>query len=97
MNATVIINELSIDAENFQKEMINSNGSEKVKIRFNFKVKSEDYHDVTTLLYNNKFLVQVPEEELKFKATIQNYSTSITNLYEENNVGDFQLELVETE
>lgn len=70
-------------------------GKERIKAGFDFKVKSEDYHDVTTLLYLNDFIIRIPEMELEFPATISNYSTSITNLYKENEVGDFRLELIE--
>jgi len=63
-------------------------------ISFTFEVKSEDYHDVTTLLYEGKFLVELPEKDEKFTGTIQEYSTSVTNLYESGNVGVFKLSLL---
>lgn len=93
MEKTVIINEVSLVVEDFQvyrKE-------KPLKISFQFQVKSEEYHEITTLLYKNDFKVEVPEENLNFDAVISNYSTSITNLYEENNVGEFRLELMEKE
>jgi Protein of unknown function (DUF3219) len=71
------------------------NGKKHKKIAFDFKVSSKDYHDITTLLYKNGFVVKVPSENLEFNASIHTYSTSLTNLYEEGAVGDFQLELVE--
>ncbi|RXT06949.1 DUF3219 family protein [Ammoniphilus sp. CFH 90114] len=52
---------------------------------------------MTTLLYKQSFDVKVPGSKLEFRGTIVNYSTSITNLYKENEVGDFRLELIEQE
>lgn len=60
-----------------------------------FDVTSDDYHDVTTLLYKGSFDVKVPERSLAFKGTIRQYSTSFTNLYEKGNVGEFKLSLIE--
>nr|WP_163971452.1 DUF3219 family protein [Oceanobacillus halotolerans] len=60
-----------------------------------FPVTHHDYHDVTTLLYENDFHVKVPEEDISFSATIAAYSTSITNLYEKDAVGKFYLQLLE--
>lgn len=53
------------------------------------------YHDVTTLLYRNDFVVNIPSEELEFQAEIYTFWTSFTNLYEQGAVGDFHLELIE--
>jgi len=82
MQRKVLINNFPIEAKNFQKE-----ASERWKISFEFTVTHEDYHDVTTLLYENDFIVKVPAENLEFPATISNYSTSITNLYEAGAAG----------
>lgn len=70
------------------------NGKNKIFVKF--YVKSEEYHEVTTLLYKGRFQVEVPQQNLNFNGEIQEYSTSITNLYEANQVGDFSLVLVET-
>jgi len=86
----VLINDVPIEAFNYRKE-----DSHRYKINFDFIVKHEDYHDITTLLYENDFIVKVPKENLEFVATITNYSTSITNLYEEGAEGKFKLELTE--
>ncbi|WP_010529192.1 DUF3219 family protein [Lentibacillus jeotgali] len=91
----VIINDMEINASNVQVESITKNDEARTKLSFDFKVTHEAYHDVTTLLYENDFVVKVPEEKLKFPAVISNYSTSITNLYEPGAVGDFKLELTE--
>ncbi|MFD1738669.1 DUF3219 family protein [Bacillus salitolerans] len=66
-----------------------------IQISVNFKVTSAEYHDMTTLLYNGTFEVKVPERNLTFQGTIIKYSTSITNLYKEDQVGDFSLSLLE--
>ncbi|WP_067726602.1 DUF3219 family protein [Oceanobacillus damuensis] len=95
MNITVMINELTIDATDLHVESVNVNGNEFKKVRFDFKVASEDYHEITTLLYKNDFNVKIPEKNIEFPAVINNYSTSITNLYEADAVGDFILELIE--
>ena len=92
MVSKVQLDNMVINITGFQQEFID----EKRKITFDFKVKSgEEYHDITTLLYKQTFDVKVPEKNIEFRGTISNYSTSITNLYEEGNVGDFKLELVE--
>ncbi|GAB3807584.1 DUF3219 family protein [Virgibacillus kimchii] len=90
MYKKVLINNFPIEAKKFTKE-----AGERIKIGFEFTVTHEDYHDVTTLLYENDFTVKVPDENLAFRATISNYSTSVTNLYKEGAEGEFKLELVE--
>lgn len=95
MNQKVIINDLTINAVNYHEETVTKEGEDLLKIGFDFKVRSDESHDVTTLLYKNDFTVQVPGRNIEFSATIHKYSTSITNLYEEGAVGDFKLELIE--
>lgn len=92
MTQKILINNFPLEVNNLQRET-----SERIKISFDFIVTHENYHNVTTLLYENDFIVKVPEENLKFPATITNYSTSITNLYEEGAEGEFKLELIEKE
>ncbi|MCE4051382.1 MULTISPECIES: DUF3219 family protein [Bacillaceae] len=65
-------------------------------IKIIFDVASDDYHEITTLLYKGAFHVTVAEKDLAFHAAIQQYSTSITNLYEKGNTGEFTLTLLET-
>ncbi|HLR80440.1 MAG TPA: DUF3219 family protein [Bacillota bacterium] len=93
----VLINDTPFKAIDFTEETIKDDYCEKElqKITFHFNVTSKTYHEVTTLLYKNDFHVHVPDRNLSFPATIANYSTSITNLYKENEVGTFYLELVE--
>lgn len=93
--AKVKINDRTLHVENLTKDVIQKDGKEAILISFEFQVKSEDYHEITTLLYKNDFRVEIPDAELDFQAVIYNYSTSITNLYEENKVGEFRLQLIE--
>ncbi|WP_241156671.1 DUF3219 family protein [Bacillus sp. FJAT-42376] len=88
----VYVNDRLIEAADFVHERENGRHI----IRFHFKVKSgADYHDTSTLLYQNDFAVKVPDKNLSFQAIIKQYSTSADNLYEENAVGDYFLQLIE--
>jgi len=91
----VIINGMKIDTTSIKIDKIGKDGESRVKIDLEFQVTSKEYHDVTTMLYKNDFIVEIPKEKLEVQATIYNYSTSITDLYEEGNVGDFKLVLLE--
>jgi len=94
MKQKIVINGYAIEVFDLTKTIVQK---EKLKVSFVFEVTSEDYHDVTTLLYKNDFMVKVPDEDLEFPAVITNYSTSITNLYEQGAVGTFKVELIEKE
>lgn len=87
----IILNDTLIHVDSYKEEIEN----DLHKIFIDFKVTSEEYHDITTLLYEGIFDVKVPEKGLSFTANIQKYSTSITNLYEKGQVGDFTLCLLE--
>ncbi|WP_423410736.1 DUF3219 family protein [Heyndrickxia sp. MSNUG] len=76
-----------------QYEESNINGFTQISIEF--KVTSNEYHDITTLLYEGEFDVIVPESNLEFRGRIVEYSTSVTNLYESEQVGIFKLVLLE--
>ena len=91
MVSKIILDDREIQLNSYEEEKIN--GLYKVSVFFD--VTSEDYHDIATLLYNGTFDVKIPEKELMFRGTIYNYSTSITNLYEENQVGQYTLTLME--
>ncbi|GAA0453810.1 DUF3219 family protein [Alkalibacillus silvisoli] len=91
----VMINNETIEAVTFEEETVDVAGEVKKLIKFDFKVKHEDYHDITTLLYKNDFQVSVPDQSINMNATIYNYSTSLTNLYKEGAIGDFHLELID--
>ncbi|MCM3691242.1 DUF3219 family protein [Neobacillus niacini] len=87
----IILNETSINIYKYEEST--ENGLH--KISFEFKVTSEEYHDITTLLYKGTFDVKVPERGLSFRARIYQYSTSFTNLYIKGKIGDFTLVLLE--
>ncbi|GAE35967.1 DUF3219 family protein [Halalkalibacter akibai] len=85
----VILNDVPIKVINYRKDI----QGESVKILFDFHVSSEDYHRITTLLYQMNFDVEIPEENWMFRGSITNYYTSFTNLYLEGQVGVFHLEI----
>ncbi|WP_254177955.1 MULTISPECIES: DUF3219 family protein [unclassified Planococcus (in: firmicutes)] len=60
-----------------------------------FKVTSEVYHDIAVLLYEMNFRVTLPAKDQEFDAAISNYFTDTTNLYKDNEVADYHLELTE--
>lgn len=85
------LNDTVIPIEKYNEEIVN--GFHKIHIEF--KVASEDYHDVAVLLYEGTFTITVPEKDLTFKGTIIQYFTSITNLYEKEQVGDYSVTFLE--
>ena len=91
MVSKIILNDRVIQLRSYEEEKVN--GFYKVSVIFD--VTSKEYHDIATLLYNGTFDVKIPEKELMFRGTIYNYFTSITNLYEENQVGQYTMTLVE--
>jgi hypothetical protein len=88
-----MLNNRVIKVDRFEEELVN--GLHKISIEF--KVTSEEYHDIATLLYEGTFDVEIPEMNLSFRGTIQQYSTSITNLYEKGQVGVYRLSLIEVD
>lgn len=90
MRINIQINNYLIDAYEVEIEK-----EPKYIVRCKFLVNHEDYHDITTLLYQNDFTVTISEEDISFQASITNYYTTITNLYEKDAVGEFTLELSE--
>ncbi|KGR76747.1 DUF3219 family protein [Ureibacillus manganicus] len=87
----IYLNNHLIKAEHYQEEQVD--GLHKIYI--DFKVTSDDYHDIAVLLYEGTFDVKVPSRDLSFRGTIYNYSTSITDLYKEGQIADYKLVLVE--
>ena len=87
----MILNDTRNSIDPYEEEKVN--GLYKIAVVFN--VTSEEYHDITTLLYLGTFDVQMPENDLRFRGTIQNYSTSITNLYNQDQIGEYKLTLLE--
>jgi len=97
MDVNILLNGTKIKGINFKDTVIQEENSSKslCKISFDFHVTSDEYHDITVLLYENDFVVEVHEKNLAFQATIMNYSTSVTDLYKAGEVGLFHLELME--
>ena len=87
----IVLDDRIIQVFSYEEVKVN----ERYKIAVMFNVTSEEYHDVTSLLYKGTFDVIVPEKDIRFRGTIYNYSTSITNLYEKNQVGQYSLTLIE--
>lgn len=87
----IILNNTLVKVHSFEHSKVNSFN----EISVGFEVTSEEYHDIATLLYEGTFDVKVPDLPLSFRGTIQQYSTSITNLYEKGQVGDYSLTLRE--
>lgn len=93
MGKSIVLNELTIDADQVELSKVEVGGQSLYQLKLAFKVTHKDYHDVTVELYKNDFLVKV--ENVEFYAEIQHYATSVTNLYEEDAIGDFSLTLME--
>lgn len=93
--STIRLNELVLDVAYLKETKVEKDGDTLYRLEVEFKVTHDTYHDVTTALYKNDFLVKVPESDLEFRGEIQNYSTSLTNLYEEGAVADFKLVLIQ--
>ncbi|MGM0888561.1 MAG: DUF3219 family protein [Bacillota bacterium] len=90
----VILNDVPLQVTDFLSETVkDSEGKEIRKVSFNFKVTHSEYHDITTLLYQMVFDLKIPQSNEEFRAEI--FNPSVTNLYEENAVGDFSLVLLE--
>ncbi|MEC1524168.1 DUF3219 family protein [Neobacillus niacini] len=87
----IVLDETLIKVYKYEEEKVD----DLYKISVEFNVTSEEYHDITTLLYKGTFNVKVPERDLSFRASIQQYSTSFTNLYIKGQVGEFKLSLLE--
>jgi hypothetical protein len=91
MVSTIFLDGIQIPVTSYKQEK--ENGLSRISVIF--QVSSERYHEITTLLYKGEFDIHVPETELLFKGKIQEYWTSITNLYEAGQVGEFHLSLLE--
>ncbi len=91
MTSEIKLNGTVIPVDHFQHEQ--QEGKHIITVAF--LVTHEKYHDITTLLYEGIFDVDIPEKSLSFKGIISSYSTSITNLYEAGQTGKFYLQLTE--
>lgn len=89
MVTEIYLDDYKLNITDYHEEL----NDELLLVKVDFKVTTEEYHDVTTLLYKGIFNFKVPDRDLDCKVTIQEYSTSITNLYEKDQVGLFRLTL----
>ena len=87
----ILLNNTTIRVNRYEQRKVN----DVHEISVGFEVKSEEYHDIATLLYEGTFHVSVPEKDLSFRGSIGQYSTSLTNLYEEGQVGEYSLTLLQ--
>jgi hypothetical protein len=87
----IILNNTSIKVNRYEQRKVDG----LYEISVGFEVTSEEYHDIAMLLYEGTFDVSVPEKALSFRGTIGQYSTSLTNLYEKGQVGDYSLTLLQ--
>lgn len=89
-NDIIMLDDITLDVKELNRD--ESEGTVYIK----FDVTSEDYHNLSSHLYKEKFTVRLPgDNNEEFKARIVNYSTSLDNLYEENQVGEYQITLKE--
>ncbi|WP_394184666.1 DUF3219 family protein [Metabacillus halosaccharovorans] len=91
MVTEVYLNDTPISITKYEEKSVNN----LIQISVEFLVTSDDYLDITTLLYKNTFHVKIPERNITFHGIINNYSTSLTNLYRENQVSTFSLQIIE--
>ncbi|MBU7592420.1 DUF3219 family protein [Metabacillus halosaccharovorans] len=91
MVTEVYLNDTPISITKYEEKSVNN----LIQISVEFLVTSDDYHDITTLLYKNTFHIKIPERNITFHGVINNYSTSLTNLYKENQVSKFSLQIIE--
>jgi hypothetical protein len=91
MEKTILLNDKEIPIIQYDIRSVNN----LYQLTIEFKVSSGKYHEITTLLYKGEFDIKIPDTNTCFRGVIQEYSTSVTNLYESGNVGDFKLVLKE--
>lgn len=87
-NDIIVLDDLTLDVKELKRD------EKEGTVYIEFDVTSEDYHNLSTHLYKEKFLVRLPgNNNEEFKAKIINYSTSLDNLYEEGQVGEYRITL----
>lgn len=86
----IVLDDLTLEVKELKRD------EEEGTVYIEFDVSSEDYHNLSEHLYKEKFLVRLPgNNNEEFNAKIINYSTSLDNLYEEDNVGEYHITLKE--
>ena len=89
-NDIIVLDDVTLDVKELKRDV--SEGT----VYIEFDVTSDDYHNLSKHLYKEEFLVTLPgNNNEEFKARIVNYSTSLDNLYEEGQVGEYRIALKE--
>ena len=89
-NDIIVLDDITLDVKELKRD------EEEGTVYIEFDVASEDYHNLSEHLYKEEFLVRLPgNNNEEFQARIINYSTSLDNLYEEDQVGEYRITLKE--
>lgn len=87
-NDIIVLDDITLDVKELKRD------EKEGTIYIEFDVASEDYHSLSSHLYKEEFLVRLPgNNNEEFRARIINYSTSLDNLYEEDQVGEYRITL----
>ncbi|MFD1888031.1 DUF3219 family protein [Paenibacillus wenxiniae] len=94
---TVLINELSLTASSYElTQHLSENDTERQLLSIDFIITGgEQYHDVTSTLYQPVVEVRVPEHGIHFQASVHRYFTSIPRLEKDTDTVAVHLELIE--
>ncbi len=94
---TVLINEVSLEALSYElTQQLSDEGKQRPLLSIDFVITGgEQYHDVTSTLYQPVVEVRVPEHDVHFQASVHRYFTSIPRLEKETDTVDVHLELIE--
>ncbi len=99
---TVLINKLPLSALRYElttytADTADDNAEARQLLSIDFIITGgEQYHDVTSMLYQPVVDVSVPEHGVDFTASVHNYFTSIPRLEHEEDTVDVHLELIES-
>ncbi len=94
---TVLINDVALAASSYElTKQSSADGKERQLLSIEFVITGgQQYHDVTSTLYQPVVEVNVPEYEVHFQAIVHSYFTSIPRLEKETDTVDVHLELIE--
>ncbi|MEW4369580.1 DUF3219 family protein [Paenibacillus kandeliae] len=92
------ISDLQIEGLNYREDQLHDSdgGTGRTLIIFDFVITGQqEYHDITSALYESVVNVQVPGKQLEFQATVHSYFTSVPKLENEEDTVDVHLELLQ--
>ncbi|WP_411346414.1 DUF3219 family protein [Paenibacillus sp. WLX1005] len=98
VSTLIHIADLQIEGLNYREDQLNDadGGTGRTLIVFDFVITGQqEYHDVTSTLYESVINVQVPGRQLAFQATVHSYFTSVPKLENEEDTVDVHLELLQ--